>query len=152
VLVILVEAGLEGAVVGDFDYHPIRKKPGGYLHFARRVLDGIGSSFGDGYLEIEDAIIGKRGGASDLFHEPPGFGELGKVGRDEKTEEPILLFGPRGFGHRVLACERDRGLVEIRKHPKVGSSGQSHDLEEPKEVGGGSYDAKPAALAHVPDR
>jgi len=82
VLVVFVEARLEGAVVGDFDYHTIRKKPGGYLHFARGVLDGVGSSFGDGYLEIEDAIIGKRGGPSDLFHEPPGFGELGKVSWD----------------------------------------------------------------------
>jgi len=152
VIIIFVEAGLKSAVVGDLDYHSVRQTPGGYLHLARSMLDRVGCSFGDGHLKIEDAIIGKPGGPPDLFHEPSSFRELGQVGRDEETYEPVLLLGPGCFRHGVLTCERFRGLVEIREHPKIWSSDQSHDLEEAKNVRGGSYDPEPALLAHLPDR
>ena len=57
-LVVFVEAGLKGAVVGDLDYHSVRQTPGGYLHLAGGVLDRIGGSFGYGHLKVENAIVG----------------------------------------------------------------------------------------------
>jgi hypothetical protein len=116
------------------------------------MLDGIGDRLGDGHLEIKDAIVWKLSGSSDRFHEPSGFRELRKVGRDDETEEPVLPLRPRRFRHRLSTFQSDHGLVGTGKHAKIRSGGQSRDFKEAKEIGIGGYDADPPLLPHLAER